>query len=390
MEPYSSLQELHHGQKSETEEILTGQHSSLGKFTFLPLELRDQIWNTAPLESRFSLLRVSRQIYAELSPRLYKDVALQFTIHPKYQYQSWIRVESSSAAQWLLHNVDDATKRGFDRIPFYQLKKIRIIIEAPDKKDQGQIICLYKKCLDLAGLLENAIHGLPNVEIVLSKSASSSWTVRGEPQRSIDLDQATFSDDHLIVLQAFSRVRNARSATISLPVKSEEGNYLIENFADAWMREIPFGQNLDLNDPWNDQELQEEMDNIFVDLDMELDLLSGHTADLMRLDRFASWYSDKIDGESKYESEYERIIRAWKGFQDSHDSTAEISEQSKLLKSLLWRYGAMRAFDPAVSRRPDAQKRYPCCDEHMNGPAGIINEWDWDRCQLWKVWDTLF
>lgn len=152
---------------------MTGQQANLGKFASLPLVLRDQIWDTVLLESRFSLLRVSRQVHAEVSSRLYKNVALQFSIEPKYQYQSWIRINSSPEAQWLLRDVDSATKRGFNKISFQQLKKIRITIEAPDMKDQGQIICLFKKCLHLAGLLENAIHGLPDVEIVLSESASS-------------------------------------------------------------------------------------------------------------------------------------------------------------------------------------------------------------------------
>ncbi|KAL8915817.1 MAG: hypothetical protein Q9208_008831 [Pyrenodesmia sp. 3 TL-2023] len=287
MKPYISLQLLHLGKKSATEEMMTGQHPGLGKFASLPLELRDLVWDQLPLESRLSLVRVSRQVCAEISPRIYKNIALQFSIQPKYQDQSWLRVESSSEKQWLLQNVDDACKRSFNKIPFQQLKRIRIMIEAPDKEDQGQIICLFKKCLDLAGLLENAIHGLPDVEIVLVESASSNWTVRGKPQESIDLDQATFSHDYLIVLLAFSRVRNARSATISSPVESEEGNFLIQHFAQAWTGKVPFEQNLNPNAPWNDQELREELDRVFVDLDTELHLLPGHTADLMRLDRFA-------------------------------------------------------------------------------------------------------
>lgn len=359
--------------------MMKRQCPGLGRFASLPGELRNQIWDELPLESRFSFVRVSRQVYSEISPRLYKNIPLQFSIQPKYQYRSWLHVESSFEKQWLLQNVDDAIKRGFNKIPFQQLEKIRIVVEAPDTKDQGQIVCLYKKCLDLAGLLEHATNGLPHVEIILSDSASSKWAVRGKAQESIVLDNATFSQDHLVVLQAFSRLRKARSANISVPMASEEDNCVIEIFEKAWMGKVPFGLNLDPRDPWNDQELQEEMDHAFVDLDMELDLLSGPTAALVRLDRFASWYTDKVGGESKYEREYERIVRSWKGFEGPSELAPDIAEPSQILKRLQWRYGAMRAFDPDVLRRPDAQRRYQHRHELKRYIAETSNEWDRDR-----------
>ncbi|KAL8900390.1 MAG: hypothetical protein Q9207_005719 [Kuettlingeria erythrocarpa] len=320
---------------------MSSQYPGLGRLASLPVELRNQLWDELSLESRFSFTRVSRQAHAEISPRLYKNIDLQFSIQPKYQHRSWLHVDSGFEKQWLLHNLDDAIKRGFERIPFQQLKEIRIVIEAPDKKDPGQIVCQYKKCVDLAELLEHSMDGLPDIEIAFLDSTSSKWTVKGQAQESIALENVTLSRDHLIVLQAFSRLHKARSAKINVPVASEDGNYLTENFAETWMEKVPFGQNLDPSDPWNDQELQEEMDRVFVDLDMELDLIFGPTADMMRLDRFASWYTDKVGGESKYESEYERIIRAWKGFQEPNESALEKSEQSQILKRLQWRYGAM-------------------------------------------------
>ena len=56
----------------------------------------------------------------------------------------------------------------------------------------------------------------------------------------------------------------------------------------------------------------------------------------MRLDRFSSWYTDKLGGESKYEGEYERIIKTW----------TNSFVQSRRIGKLQWRYRAMRVYNP--------------------------------------------
>ena len=81
----------------------------------------------------------------------------------------------------------------------------------------------------------------------------------------------------------------------------------MKGIALTLMERVPAGTYLDPDDSWEDATLQIEKDQKHSDLDLDLDLLPGPTANWMRLDRFSFWYSNKFSGGSKYEKEY-RII----------------------------------------------------------------------------------
>ncbi|KAL8826502.1 MAG: hypothetical protein Q9170_007378 [Blastenia crenularia] len=325
----------------------------MGLFALLPRELRDQIWGYMSAERRFTFFQSSRQIYADASPIIYRD--LVFHIEPRYQCKSWLTVESSFNARWLFQNLNDAINQGFNKLPFEQLRKIQINIEAPDRTDPGQVICLHKKCTDLAELLENAKQGLPDLEIRLIDSDKAQWTSKGKPQMSLaSEDDIVSTKDHEIVLLTFVRLRNARSVNIRVPIVFSEGYGWIENMANTLMAKDPVGTYLEASNAWNDEENQEDLDDIFMELDLKLDSLHGHTAHMMRLDRFSSWYTSKLGGYSKYEERYERIIRG----QEWNDSD--------MLDGLHHRYGVMRAFDPFALVR-------------------LQKDDDWDH-DLWENW----
>ena len=273
--------------------------SSLGLLASLPVELRDQIWDYLSLkpgrfgiestQPKLAFLQASRQVYREASPIVYGDVILQFHIDPKYQYKSWLNVKSNFGAQWLLQNLDNAMQRGFDKLPYEKLGNIQINIEAPNRRDPGQLICLYKKCLDLAVLLECAKHGLPNLELSLLDSTSAKWSLEGKPQKSVAIDRKKrypptddivdrtneetyiIADDPHIVLIAFYRLRNARSAKVGVPRDMYRDDNVVNNVAETMMEKEPIGTYLDPDDPWNDGALQRLLDQISMDLDLELD-----------------------------------------------------------------------------------------------------------------------
>ncbi|KAL8681033.1 MAG: hypothetical protein Q9186_002806 [Xanthomendoza sp. 1 TL-2023] len=347
------------------------QNPSLGTLTPLPKELRDQIWEYMSVNRHFAFLQSSKQIHNEASTRMeavFRDVILTFNIEPKYQYQSWLSVESSFNAKWSLQNVDHAIALGFGELPFERLRSLKINIKAPDKHDPGQIVCLYKKCLDMAALLQVAKDGLPALEINLVDSASAAWSSKGEPQQSVDFDRAKhylwhggyhpmsgftptalrrglydaddndtwITQDNLTVLYAFARLRNARSVTINEPADSPPNGHFYENLADALMRKTSLGTYLDPDDVFDDATLQEDIDLLYMDLDLELDMLRGETANKLRLDRFASWYSDKNGGESKYEKEYDRILKSW----------TDEKEIARRMWSFCRRFTLMRIFNP--------------------------------------------
>ncbi|KAL8846047.1 MAG: hypothetical protein Q9221_008843 [Calogaya cf. arnoldii] len=247
------------------------QNPSLGTFTPLPRELRDQIWECLSVQRRFAIFQTSRQIYTEATQAFYNMQILQFHISPEYQYRSWLTLESNLVAEWppqllILRSLSYALQQGFDKFPFERLKKIRINVGAPDTADPGQFVCLHKKCVDLAALLEHAKHGLPDIEINLLDSASAEWSSGDKPQSSISIDpkrhfpyykfdgtgpdlkrsawsfysptdpinpdpcgsetRNEIQDDH-IVLYAFFRLRNARSVKVTGPKQPQD--YFYEN-----------------------------------------------------------------------------------------------------------------------------------------------------------------
>ncbi|KAL8897190.1 MAG: hypothetical protein Q9207_007334 [Kuettlingeria erythrocarpa] len=349
--------------------------TSLGRLASLPLELRDQVWAYLSIRSRLALLRTSRQLYTEGSPVLYKDVDLQFNIEPRYEYKSWLRVGISFEAPWALQSLGQAITRGFDKLPFERLRQIRIVIEAPNRDDPGQLVCVQKKCLHLAELLDKAQHGLPHLELHFTTSQSGEWGSANKPQSSIaPFGDAILDNDYEILLHAFCRLRNASSANIYMPAGYDKRRYFADDLAESLTWKEPFGTVLSPGDPniWNDEELQEETDNILMGLDLSLDLLPGNTANMMRLDRFSRWYTEKLGGESRYEREYEHMIGTWKAS----------SEERRITSRLQWRHGAMRAFDPWQDRRSDRRTRYkdPFTDDDDTDDE-VTDEWDEDGWQ---------
>ncbi|KAL9099555.1 MAG: hypothetical protein Q9163_004962 [Psora crenata] len=339
------------------------QSSSLGMLALLPMELRAQIWDYLSLrpgrfeaespQLKLAFLQASRQVYREASAMVYRDVVLQFHIDPKYQYKSWLTVEGNFGARWSLQTPEDAMKRGYNNLPYEKLRKIQINIEAPYRRDPGQVVCLHKKCVDLVALLECAKHGLPDLELSFLKSLSADWSLEGKPQKSVAIDRVKryppkdmiidrnnateiTADDAEIVLMAFSRLRNARSTKACVPIDMHRDDYLFYNIAETITEKEPVGTYLNPDDLHNDRELQEDLDEISIDLDIELDMLPGPTANMMRLDRFSSWYADSLGGESKYEREYERIMKTWR-----NSFLKPIR-----MRTLQWRYGFMRACNP--------------------------------------------
>ncbi|KAL8881613.1 MAG: hypothetical protein Q9198_001216 [Flavoplaca austrocitrina] len=365
---------------------------SLGSFTSLPRELRNQIWESLSVQRRFAIFQTSRQIYTEATHAFYNIQTLHFHISPEYQYKSWLSLESNFDAEWpprlrVLESLDHALQQGLHQLPFEKLKKIKINIAAPDTADPGQLICLYKKCVDLAALLEHAKHGLPDMEINLLDSAFAKWSSGNNRQPSISIDPERhfpyyefdwkrrpwipmtssswvdyrpielmcynleldpynredpndISDDQ-IVLYAFLRLRNARSARVSGPEQPENDCFFLENVATTLEQVEPFGSCPDPDDFWGDESLQEESDKLFLQMDLDLDLLHGPTANMMRLDRFSSWFPKTFGIESRYERDHERIIKTW----------TDYALSSRRLWSLFRRYVRMRALNPMSKKR---------------------------------------
>ncbi|KAL8771682.1 MAG: hypothetical protein Q9209_002873 [Squamulea sp. 1 TL-2023] len=208
----------------------------------------------------------------------------------------------------------------------------------------------------------------------------------------IDLDPCgeetknTIEDDD-IVLHAFLRLRNARSAKVNGSEQRQDDYYY--NVATSIEQKEPFGTYLDPHSWWHDPTLQEARDELYMRPDLDLDLLPGPTANMMRLDRFSSWYNRTFVGESRYEKEYESIIKSW----------PEYGFSSRRLWSLFRRFARMRALNPKSIRHQytkpqlsDMLARLSVSDksERMNPwekayVLGLVED-EWDQDGWHEAW----
>ncbi|KAL8798673.1 MAG: hypothetical protein Q9182_006484 [Xanthomendoza sp. 2 TL-2023] len=348
---------------------------TLGLFGLLPRELRDQIWGHLSTNRHLKIFQTSRQIYTEASRSFYSNHVISFHIEPKYHRKSWLTIKSNLGAEWSLQSLDHAIEQGFNTLPYEKLKSIEININAPDTTDPGQLVCLFLKCRDLAALLEHAKQGLPDLVIKFLDSVSAKWPERDNQQQSISIDPKRhypplrrnpdlspeardrfydyyeridwtldpdseetpneFQDSNFIT-RTFLRLRNVRSARIIVPLQC--GGFWSPDDSGVLQRKEPMGFNQDPEGLWSDASIQEDMDDMYLQIDLDLDLLPGPTANMMRLHRFSSWYRDQFRGESRYEKEYERIILTRGG--------VEFDYRTRRIWSLFRRYAGMRALNP--------------------------------------------
>ncbi len=329
--------------------VMSPGGSSIGLLAQLPREVRDLIWeNFIPSYGQgtnLSILRTCRQLYAEVASRLYQDEVLRFYICPTYQYQSWLSIVTHRGAKLHLRDEQDAVSRGFSSLPYAKLKGLIVEVGAPDPTDPGQMICLWKKAGSLADLLSQGVDGLPDLDIHLvnsqpseGSSGESRWSTAGIAQQSIPCDRNheyydEYDEDFEAILQPFCRLRNARSASVQVATEIDAVGYLLENTAAFMVLDKPFGCH-GAEGEWSDDSTQGSLNRNFLRFDNALDDLPGPTARMLRLERFSSWFEERLYGESKHLDELERA------FHSDHSST------ENLLYAIYNRCAMALAFNP--------------------------------------------
>ncbi|CAG8961754.1 hypothetical protein HYFRA_00006297 [Hymenoscyphus fraxineus] len=323
----------------------------LGMFSLLPLEVRRMIWKhltpnlhvgqSLPRKpNRFKpeqqILLTSRKIYAELAsevPSGYNGHIILFIVSAQYKYKYWIQAVNykggRTGIRWFLKDLKDATSRGFDKLPWKRLH-VQIHILAPKKEDAGQVLCLNKKIVDLVQMLKQA-KSFRSFSIVFECTRDASWFDNGRPQCSIDLGgyNNDYHYDYEYILPLFLQLRNAKMVDIRSNETSKIKRWKKLGMSDAFIhtRKVIMKKVMSKSE---DAKIQKDLESLGIKVEEILDNLPSKTANMLRLDLFSGWYTDKLHGESPYQDKMKKLV---------------LERRVKLAK-LHQRYLMMRAHNP--------------------------------------------
>ncbi|KAE8444791.1 hypothetical protein EG329_014251 [Mollisiaceae sp. DMI_Dod_QoI] len=333
---------------------------SLGMFSLLPPEIRIQIWKhfspqlhigrSLPRKPNYfsrdqEILLTSRKIYAEVAgevPSGYNDNTISISVRPEYRYKSWIKARNTKGVQWDLEDLPDAISRGFCDLPWHNLN-VQIWIWAPSKKARAQILCLYRKVRALVEIPKEA-KGFLSLWMVFAHTKHTSWFDDGQPQCSIEnkVDYLPWGReisgakwDYEFIYPLFLQIRNVKMARMYSTELFDVERKTLQGFLKAqtvMSKTITYGSQAE---PilYFGKRIEEHLDLLFMMVECILDRLPTKTANMLRLDRFSSWYTDKLHGNSPYENELKKLLL---GDVKGHDT----------LRTMNYRYRIMRAHNP--------------------------------------------
>lgn len=296
-------------------------HRNMGQFIKLPPEIRAEIWEHFSIrpknklgegnekrEKHLAIFRTCHDLYEEVSEHLYRKRSLTFYLWPMRFPWAFVSV-FRGFDRWL--SLKDLVDGCFRFLPYKRLRGITIEIEAPDREDPGQLILLWTKVRDLVDLLSQTGE-LLKIDIYLRES-DASWFIGGKPQKSITIDpnhpdEAWHDSD--LVLMPFCRLHNIRKACIHCPEGLDPGNLILGNITRVMERSEAFG-TIKNGEPWDDDNIREDLELTQILFDDALDHLLGQTANFMRAERFGRWFDQDPTGKKcRCFEDWARICRS--------------------------------------------------------------------------------
>ncbi|KIX97466.1 uncharacterized protein Z520_06918 [Fonsecaea multimorphosa CBS 102226] len=316
-----------------------------------PYEIREIVYTECVKVRALDLLYASKRFYSEFSPFLREGFVLGFHIDPAAPATE-VKLINADDNPWGNYSTIDATSAHpnydiLDWMPVDRFKGIRVLIDAPDSRDPGQLVRGWLQTNRLVEVLLPRWVGrwwLPRREIDIHVPEGRStrrlppFTIevrdRGEfrqwhdgqawkhsvpdyrawdpgTQTAAIMPQGANSDLE-IILAPFARIRDADAVTINLPRDApSEGRVdaLIEVLIASGRLQIPFGLNVPDGEPWDNERTLGAGNTLRVWLDYLLDDMAGPTAAMLRRDRFQYWCPT-----------YEFVMgQCFHGFQDRRD-----------------------------------------------------------------------
>ncbi|EXJ67065.1 uncharacterized protein A1O5_09711 [Cladophialophora psammophila CBS 110553] len=315
----------------------------LGTLSTLPSELRNQVFLHCIGNRSVGILRASKQLCGEFIPLLYEEFKLVFHVDPTDPL-SRVRIlnQNGRVVECLPYHRDTV----LDKMPIDRFKSIRILVDAPDPQDPGQLLRAWKQCTSLMTALLPQWRGrnrlpespqdyhlppvrrsnrLPPILIQFrdadtNSAGTGSWTSespyadgerlwnRSVPSyRSWNAERKTTFPTNLrsgfhhcdldIILAAFWRIRDADSVDVQLPPSPSTLDDQPWTVDEALRRldlftkhNMPFGCDprgtgcLD-----DDDYILSNEDSMHLWLDYLLDDLGGPTAPFLRRQRYQNW-----------------------------------------------------------------------------------------------------
>ncbi|OAP55724.1 hypothetical protein AYL99_09876 [Fonsecaea erecta] len=300
----------------------------------LPVEVRSLVYAECVKARTLNLLLANRKIYHEHIPYLRGKFVLGFHIDPAAS-ASVITLIDADNAPWGNNCTIDAVSAHpdfdlLDKMPVDFFAGIRIVIDAPEPHDPGQLVRGWFQANRLATALlprwdepvlmprhEGDIfvatgrtsRQLPWITIHLRDRGLRKWIEKGEwhcsvpsytcwdpVTRTLDTRRAGSGSilDAQTLLLPFARIRYAESAAVQLPRDAPyvQPLYNLTVFIANYSRwRTSFGLYVRNDGVWDDTDTLSIESGLHVWLDYLLDDMDGPTAAVLRRDRFKHWCS---------------------------------------------------------------------------------------------------
>jgi len=181
----------------------------------------------------------------------------------------------------------------FRDLPYNKIKEIKIDIDSPNHSDPGQMLCIWEN-VSIVDLL-SPVSGIKSLVITFS----GNWGTKTKPQKSFP-DYRRLLDtryDIDLTLMQLCRIRYVLKPSTHFRFEGEGGGVcpIVKGLEADMMSRQPFGGPYakdQLDQTKEDEQIQLMIDNTCLVLERILEEAFGITANLLRRERFASWFTE--------------------------------------------------------------------------------------------------